>query len=60
MQAFQAARNGRAADALNTLQSTARARRNVFESLLEAVKFYSLGQLSHGLYDVGGEYRRSM
>jgi methylmalonyl-CoA mutase len=57
---FQAARNGLAADALATLQSTARARRNVFESLLEAVKFYSLGQLSHGLYDVGGEYRRSM
>jgi methylmalonyl-CoA mutase len=60
VRAFQAVRNGRAADALATLQSTARARRNVFESLLEAVKFYSLGQLSHGLYDVGGEYRRSM
>ncbi len=60
VQSFQVARNGRAADALATLQATARARRNVFESLLEAVKFYSLGQLSHGLYDVGGEYRRSM
>jgi methylmalonyl-CoA mutase len=60
VQAFQAVRNKLAAGALPALQAAARARRNVFESLLEAVKYYSLGQLSHGLYDVGGEYRRSM
>ena len=60
VQSFQAARNALAPDGLRSLQAAARARRNVFESLLEAVKYYSLGQLSHGLYDVGGEYRRSM
>ena len=60
LEAFQAARNARAPDSLTTLQSTARARRNVFESLLEAVKYNSLGQISHSLYDVGGEYRRNM
>ena len=42
------------------LQKTARDRRNVFESLMEAVKTHSLGQISHALYDVGGEYRRNM
>ena len=60
VKAFQDARNALAKDALTALQAAARARQNVFESLLEAVKYYSLGQLSHGLYAVGGEYRRSM
>ena len=58
--AFRAARNERMAGSLAQLQLTARARRNVFESLLEAVKYNSLGQISHALYDVGGEYRRNM
>ena len=42
------------------LQKTARDRRNVFAALVEAVKTHSLGQISHALYDVGGEYRRNM
>lgn len=42
------------------LQNTARERRNVFAALIEAVKTHSLGQISHSLYDVGGEYRRNM
>ncbi|MBS0461313.1 MAG: methylmalonyl-CoA mutase, partial [Proteobacteria bacterium] len=42
------------------LQAVARERRNVFEALIEAVKTHSLGQISHALYDVGGEYRRNM
>ncbi len=45
---------------LRYLQDTARERRNVFEALMEAVKTHSLGQISHALYDVGGEYRRNM
>ncbi|MFT4179176.1 MAG: methylmalonyl-CoA mutase family protein, partial [Thermomonas sp.] len=45
---------------LGFLQATARERRNVFESLVEAVKTHSLGQISHALYEVGGEYRRNM
>ncbi|SKB81637.1 methylmalonyl-CoA mutase family protein [Luteibacter sp. 22Crub2.1] len=54
------ARNGLAPDSLTTLQKTARDRRNVFEQLMDAVKNNSLGQISHALYDVGGEYRRNM
>jgi len=45
---------------LRYLQDTARDRRNVFAALIEAVKTHSLGQISHALYDVGGEYRRNM
>ncbi|WP_276967232.1 methylmalonyl-CoA mutase family protein [Metallibacterium scheffleri] len=45
---------------LATLQTTARERRNLFEQLMHAVKYNSLGQISHALYEVGGEYRRNM
>ena len=57
---YQANRNARAAEGLKFLQKTARERRNVFEALMEAVKTHSLGQISHALYEVGGEYRRNM
>ena len=42
------------------LQKAARDRQNVFVALMEAVKTHSLGQISHALYEVGGEYRRNM
>ena len=45
---------------LATLQKVARDRQNVFTALMEAVKAHSLGQISHALYEVGGEYRRNM
>ena len=57
---FQSLRNHYAADGLTELQSTARRRDNLFNALIEAVKTHSLGQISHALYDVGGEYRRNM
>ncbi|WP_119717919.1 methylmalonyl-CoA mutase family protein [Cognatilysobacter tabacisoli] len=57
---YKANRNAFAADGLKPLQATARERRNVFASLMDAVKTHSLGQISHALYDVGGEYRRNM
>jgi methylmalonyl-CoA mutase len=62
--AYRAARNTRVAagapGSLSHLQQVARARGNVFEALMEAVKHNSLGQISHALYEVGGEYRRNM
>ena len=60
MLTFQSLRNHYAADGLTELQSTARRRDNLFNALIEAVKTHSLGQISHALYDVGGEYRRNM
>ena len=57
---YQGNRNAYAPEGLKSLQATARERKNVFASLMEAVKTHSLGQISHALYDVGGEYRRNM
>ena len=33
---------------------------NTFEKLMEVSKICSLGQISHALYEVGGQYRRNM
>ncbi|WP_373372421.1 methylmalonyl-CoA mutase family protein [Polyangium mundeleinium] len=33
---------------------------NIFDALVEACKVCTLGQLSHALYQVGGQYRRNM
>ena len=49
-----------AAYALLRLQHTARTRGNLFAELLDAVCSCSLGQLTHALYEVGGQYRRNM
>ena len=60
LRAFQDRGSDRRPAALAQLQDVARARGNVFEALMEAVKYASLGQISDALYDVGGEYRRNM
>jgi methylmalonyl-CoA mutase len=57
---FQVARNDLAVQSLKPLQGTARERKDIFAALMEAVKAHSLGQISHALYEVGGEYRRNM
>ncbi|MNS60467.1 methylmalonyl-CoA mutase [compost metagenome] len=58
--AFQAARAGEADSALQRLQAVAVAGGNIFEELMETAKVCSLGQISHALYQVGGQYRRNM
>ena len=58
--AYREVRNALAGDSLRRLQDIVRERRNVFAPLMEAVKYNSLGQISHALYEVGGEYRRNM
>jgi isobutyryl-CoA mutase len=45
---------------LDKLQTVARNRDNLFSELMETVKTCSLGQISHALYQVGGQYRRNM
>ncbi|OWY25315.1 hypothetical protein C7N43_36285 [Sphingobacteriales bacterium UPWRP_1] len=45
---------------LQHLQQVSIANGNLFEALMEAVKYCSLGQISHALYQVGGQYRRNM
>ncbi|HSF54345.1 MAG TPA: methylmalonyl-CoA mutase family protein, partial [Algoriphagus sp.] len=45
---------------LMSLQKAAVTNDNVFTQLMEASKFCSLGQITHALYEVGGQYRRNM
>jgi methylmalonyl-CoA mutase len=58
--AFQARNAERSAAALERLQQVAAGGGNVFAELMETVKVCSLGQISHALYQVGGQYRRNM
>jgi methylmalonyl-CoA mutase len=48
------------AAALSALQATARAGGDLFAALLRTVCSCSLGQITRALYEVGGQYRRSM
>ncbi len=47
-------------EALRKLQQTAIQNKNIFEELMEAVKYCSLGQITKALFEVGGQYRRNM
>ena len=49
-----------ALEALKNLQRVARDGENIFAELLQTVRVCSLGQISNALYEVGGQYRRSM
>ena len=60
LRAFQERNADRAPQALHHLQQTALRNGNLFEALMEAAKVCSLGQMTHALYQVGGQYRRSM
>jgi methylmalonyl-CoA mutase len=42
------------------LQNASIQNKNIFASLMEATKYCSLGQITHALYEVGGQYRRNM
>ncbi len=50
----------KSAEALATLQQVALRNENTFDALMEAVKYCSLGQITNALFEVGGQYRRSM
>jgi methylmalonyl-CoA mutase len=60
VRAFQAFHADECPASLEQLRAVARGRGNVFAELMETVKCCSLSQISHALYDVGGEYRRNM
>ncbi|TAG06075.1 MAG: methylmalonyl-CoA mutase [Betaproteobacteria bacterium] len=46
--------------AISKLKQTAMSGGNVFAELMETVKVASLGQITDALFEVGGQYRRSM
>jgi methylmalonyl-CoA mutase len=45
---------------LQRLQQAVMQDENVFAVLMDAVRVCSLGQITHALFEVGGQYRRSM
>jgi methylmalonyl-CoA mutase len=51
---------GKEEEQLNTLQEAAINNKNIFEHLMEATKYCSLGQITNALFEVGGQYRRNM
>ncbi len=60
LQAFQKRHADKADEMLKRLQEVAINNGNLFEELMETVKFCSLGQITNALYSVGGQYRRNM
>jgi isobutyryl-CoA mutase len=50
----------RAPAMLKRLQDAVIRNENVFAVLMDAVRVCSLGQITHALLEVGGQYRRSM
>lgn len=53
--------NARKADKfLRKLQESALHNKNMFDALMEASKYCTLGQLTHVMFEVGGKYRRNM
>ncbi|TPV35476.1 methylmalonyl-CoA mutase [Paucihalobacter ruber] len=45
---------------IKNLQQKAINNDNIFEALMEVCKYCSLGQITHALFEVGGQYRRNM
>lgn len=60
LQAFHERNKDKSPQALQKLKTVALNNGNIFEELMETVKCCSLGQITHALYEVGGQYRRNM
>ncbi len=60
LHAFWKRNEEKSAAALQKLKNVAVHNGNLFAELMETVKYCSLGQITHALYEVGGQYRRNM
>ncbi|HZE85988.1 MAG TPA: methylmalonyl-CoA mutase family protein, partial [Puia sp.] len=58
--AFQKRNEAKSPVMLARLKQIAVSNGNLFEELMETVKYCSLGEITHALYEVGGQYRRNM
>ncbi|MDX5438428.1 MAG: methylmalonyl-CoA mutase family protein, partial [Pontibacter sp.] len=58
--ALQERNADKSAEMLKRIQQVAIANGNIFEEMMETVKFCSLGQITNALFEVGGQYRRNM
>lgn len=57
---FQQFHKDKCQEMLTRLKDAAVHNKNIFAELMETVKHCSLGQITHALYEVGGQYRRNM
>jgi methylmalonyl-CoA mutase len=57
---FHKQHSGTATEAIQRLKDVARNDGNIFTELMNTVRVASLGQISQALYEVGGQYRRSV
>jgi methylmalonyl-CoA mutase len=60
LHAFWKRNENKSDEMLKRLKTVAIKNENLFEELMETVKYCSLGQITHALYEVGGQYRRNM
>ena len=60
LEVYQKANGSKTEESLKTLQYAAINQENLFEKMMEAVKYCSLGQITNALFEVGGMYRRNM
>ena len=60
LQAFWKRNEAKSENELKKLKEVAINNDNLFAQLMETVKYCSLGQITHALYEVGGQYRRNM
>jgi isobutyryl-CoA mutase len=60
LRSFQKTHADRSEAALDKLREVALSGGNIFAELMHTVRHASLGQITHALFEVGGEYRRSM
>lgn len=60
LHSLQTAHKVKAEQSLEKLREAALHNENMFDILMETVKYCSLGQVTHTLFEVGGQYRRNM
>jgi len=60
VEAFKKRNETKSSEMLSKLKAVAINNGNLFEALMETVKYCSLGQITNALYEVGGQYRRNM
>ena len=60
LRAFQQKNSSLSGPMLERLRQAVIRDENVFAVLMDAVRVCSLGQITHALFEVGGQYRRSM
>jgi methylmalonyl-CoA mutase len=57
---FKKINKDKSSAAIQNLKKAAVQNENLFTCLMETVKYCSLGEITHALYEVGGQYRRNM